>query len=264
MSPSELERSLESQIAPWLEHMRWRRDFEQWRNKRLWQENFQADALADVRRRGKLTPEMRVLDLGAGMGGFAVALAKEHPNLIALDYNFAYCEITRTRGRRYSLDLRMLVAAGEALPFASGSFARLTCWDVVEHVQDPARLFSEIASVLEPGGCAFVTVINRFGLVDPHYHLRFVNWMPRRLGEKYIAWRQREKQTPLRDRQKLGEMHYFTYPAVVRLAARHGLRVEDLSASRSRLRRLPRPLGDVLYVLWRSIGIGTMLLIFSK
>jgi ubiquinone/menaquinone biosynthesis C-methylase UbiE len=264
MTGTEIERSLEAQIEPWLQHMRWRTDFDEWRRKRLWQENYQAEALADVRRYGGGNPQTRVLDLGAGMGGFAVALAREQGEVIAMDYNPTYCEIARTRARRYDLDLPALVAAGEALPFASESFGVLTCWDVVEHVQDPGQLFAEIARVLKPQGHAFVTVINRFALVDPHYHLRFVNWLPRVLGEKYIVWRQRSKATPLRDRQELSAMHYFTYGAAERLAARWGLSMRDLNAPRSRFRRLPRPLGALLYRSWRTGGMGTYRLVLTK
>ena len=87
---------------------------------------------------------------------------------------------------------------------------------------DRTTLFSEIARVLRPAGRAFVTVINRLALVDPHYHLRFVNWLPRNIGERYIAWRRRTKDSPLRDRQKLGDMHYFTFGGAARLAASFG------------------------------------------
>ncbi len=264
MTSEEIERTLEAQIDPWLQHMRWRADFDEWRRKRLWQENYQAEALADVRRYGQGVTRTRMLDLGAGMGGFAVARAREQCPVVAMDYNPAYAEITRTRARRYEIELPALVAAGEALPFANQSFGLLTCWDVVEHVQDPVQLFSEIARVLEPNGRALVTVINRFALVDPHYHLRFVNWLPRPLAEKYIAGRQRTKSTPLRDRQKLSEMHYFTYGGAVGLAARFGMTVQDLNATHSRFTRLPKPLGRALYWLWRSLGMGTYRLALTK
>ena len=76
MSSSTIDKELEAQIDPWLQHMRWRADFEEWRLKRIWQENYQSEALADIKRHGgTANANMRVLDLGAGMGGFAVALA---------------------------------------------------------------------------------------------------------------------------------------------------------------------------------------------
>ncbi|MGB8646322.1 MAG: methyltransferase domain-containing protein [Anaerolineae bacterium] len=261
----DIDKALEAQIDPWLTHMRWRADFDEWRKKRLWQENYQQEALADLNRFAKATPiQTRVLDLGAGMGGFAVALARTERQVVAMDYNLAYCEITRTRARRYGLNLPALKGAGEALPFANTAFGILTCWDVVEHVQDPEKLLSEIARVLQPDGRAFITVINRYALVDPHYHLRFINWLPRPLAEKYIGWRQRTKKTPLQDKQKLSEMHYYTYGAAVQLAARFGFETQDLNALHSRFNRLPRPLGRALYLAWRTFGMGTYRLVLIK
>src|SRR5581483_11417248 len=103
----------------------WRADFAEWRHKRIWQENYQEAALQEVRRvagavlqdppAASAKPRLRVLDLGAGMGGFAVAMRRTGAAILALDYNFSYCEITRSRARRYSLDLPALVGAGEAL-----------------------------------------------------------------------------------------------------------------------------------------------------
>jgi len=251
--------------------MRWRADFADWKQKRLWQENYQRDALDEVRAmetrflgENGFPSHARVLDLGAGMGGFAVAMHRAGESIIAFDYNFAYCEIARTRARRYALNLPVLVGAGEALPFAAKSFQIVTCWDVLEHVQEPEQLLHEIARVLDDDGLAFMTVINRFALVDPHYHLRFVNYLPRALGEKYIAWRQRTKNSELRDKQKLSEMHYFTYPAFETFAAQFGFRVHDVQRAHSRFQNYPRPIGDILYDSWRALGMGTYRLVLQK
>jgi 2-polyprenyl-3-methyl-5-hydroxy-6-metoxy-1,4-benzoquinol methylase len=259
----EIERALETQIEPWLTHMRWRADFAEWRKKRLWQENYQGNTLAEIARYAP-SNNARVLDLGAGMGGFAVAMQSAGERIVAFDYNFAYCEIARTRAKRYDLDLAALVGAGEALPFASKSFHVVTCWDVLEHVQEPTHLLCEIARVLEDDGIAFMTVINRFALVDPHYHLYFVNYLPRSLGETYIAWRQRTKESALRDKQKLSEMHYYTYGAFENFAAKFGFRIQDLQREHSRFQKYPQPLGNALYDSWRTFGMGTYRLVLQK
>ncbi len=258
----EIESELERQIEPWLAHMRWRADYDEWRKKRIWQENYQRETIAEVE--NLAAREGRVLDLGAGMGGFAVAMQRKGECIVAFDYNFAYCEIARTRAKRYDLNLAALVGAGEALPFADKSFHVVTCWDVLEHVQTPEHLLGEIARVLDDDGIAFMTVINRYALVDPHYHLRFVNYMPRALGEKYIVLRQRTKDSALRDRQKLSEMHYYTFGGFQQLAAKFGFRVQDLQRANSRFKKYPQPVGDALYGSWRRFGMGTYRLVLRK
>ncbi len=259
----EIERALEAQIEPWLAHMRWRADFQEWRTRRIWQEDYQRDALAEI---AQYAPhnKARVLDLGAGMGGFAVAMQRAGERIVACDYNFAYCEIARTRAQRYNMNLPALGAAGEALPFADATFHIVTCWDVLEHVQAPTRLLAEIARVLDDDGIAFVTVINRFALVDPHYHLRFVNYLPRPLGEKYIALRQRTKTSALRDKQNLSAMHYYTYGAFEKFAAQFGFQVTDLNRAKSRFQKYPRAVGEALYDAWRTFGMGTYRVILLK
>jgi len=66
---------------------------------------------------------------------------------------------------------------GEQLPFKD-SFDIVTCWDVLEHVQDPERVLREINRVLKSQGRLFITVVNKYAIRDPHYHLAFINWLP--------------------------------------------------------------------------------------
>ena len=54
--------------------MRWRADFADWRERRLWQERYQADRLRQIERFCGPVAGRRVLDLGCGMGGLVVAL----------------------------------------------------------------------------------------------------------------------------------------------------------------------------------------------
>lgn len=247
----DIETELVQRIDPWLQHMRWRRDFAAWRERRLFQEHYQEGRLAQVRRcLGSLSGK-RLLDLGAGMGGFAVAAAREGAEVYAAEFNAAYCQITALRGRRYSLALPVLQAAGEALPFPEGSFEAVCAWDVLEHVRDPARVLAEVHRVLHPGGVFLLTVVNRLAFRDPHYHLPLLNWIPRPWAECWIRRAARGKeQAQFADRQRLSEMHYFTWGALRCLAGGVGFRVEDLrenqAGPRSRyggLRRLLRCIG---------------------
>lgn len=222
-------------IDPWLQHMAWRADFNSWRHKRLHSEHYQNEALNQVTRQTGALTDRKLLDLGCGMGGFAVAASFQGARVTALDYNAAYCAITRARGDLYDLDLPVLRGAGEALPLPDAHYDIVTAWDVLEHVQDPHRMISEIGRVLRPEGVAFITAINRFAFRDPHYHLPLINYLPRPIAERLISGVGRSKRgASFRDRQRLSEMHYFTIGGFRRLAARHGFRVIDLDEERVR------------------------------
>ncbi|HWQ14946.1 MAG TPA: class I SAM-dependent methyltransferase [Roseiflexaceae bacterium] len=233
---------LETAIDPWLRHMAWRRDYAIWRERRINQERYQDERLAQLERVAGPLPGLRLLDLGAGMGGFAVAAALRGARVTACEYNRAYCVIIRLRAARYGLRLPVSNAAGEDLPLPDAAFDAAVCWDVIEHVRDPERVLRELARVLRPGGTALVTVINRRAWVDPHYHIRGINYLPRPLAERVIAWRGRTKEgAAFRDMQRLSEMHYYRYGDFARLAARCGFTLRDLREEQLREGRLPSP-----------------------
>src|SRR4030042_911296 len=52
----------------------------------------------------------------------------------------------------------LAVAAGERLPFADGSFDRVVCTEVLEHVPHDQPLVNEFVRVLRPGGAMAVSV----------------------------------------------------------------------------------------------------------
>lgn len=271
---------LEQAIEPWLSHMTWRRDFAEWRERRLNQELYQGERLALLERVAGTLAGLRLLDLGAGMGGFAVAAALHGATVTACEYNPSYCRIIALRARRHGLVLPILNAAGEGLPFADSSFDALISWDVIEHVRSPELMLREIARVLRPGGHALVTVINRRAWVDPHYHLRGINYLPRLLAERIIERRGRSKQgAAFTDMQRLSEMHYFTYGQFVRLARRCGFTTRDLredllaegrlhspKVSRRAIRTLLRRLGleRIAYRLQRAWYVGMFELALEK
>ena len=220
-------------IDPWLQHMRWRSDFTAWRHKRLHSEDYQDETLGQVVEIAGPLAGAQILDLGCGMGGFAVAASLQGADVTALDYNPAYCAITAVRGERHHLTLPVCNAAGEALPLPAARYDIVTAWDVIEHVQDPARMLAESARVLRPGGYVFLTAINRYAYRDPHYHLPLINYLPRPVAEAIIRLRGRTKGgAPFSDRQRLSEMHYFTFGEFVALARRYGFATLDLDERR--------------------------------
>jgi SAM-dependent methyltransferase len=276
MTPDpELDAQIAAAIEPWLAHMRWRKDFVAWRQRRIRQEDYQAERVVEVRAAlGGQFASKRVLDLGSGMGGGLVALRRAGLDVVGLDYNPAYCRIAQLRGQRYGLRLPLTVGAGEHLPFPAGTFDGILCLDVLEHVQAPARVLAEMRRVLRPGGVVLTTVPNRFAFRDPHYHLPGINWLPRPLAERLIRLLGHGKTegSQLTDRQALSELHTYTWGGFARLAQRHGFRAVDaveerlgagevrqLRGPRRRLLDLARRLGlwRPLYALYRWGWAGT-------
>ncbi len=259
MNQTHDEAALIEQIDRWVTPMRWRPDYEAWREKRIWQERYQAERLELIKRFGGDMAHRSILEISCGMGGTLVALAQAGAHPVATEFNRDYCHIAKARGARYDLNLPIFNAVGEAIPFADNSFDLAICWDIVEHVQNPAHMLAELRRVIKPGGRVLLTIINRWAWRDPHYHIRGLNWLPRSLADRLVAQRIASKrEMGLQDRQKLSDMHYFTMPQFRKLAAEHGFRVSDMEAvtiqqgAKRRATGIKGRLRDIAY----KLGVG--------
>ncbi len=228
-SREEIDRELASLLEPGLRANAWRSDYEAFRQHRLWDEQHHERRVRILRREWRGRIPNPVLDLGSGRGGLAVALSQEGYRVVALDLRHRCCRGARLRGQRYALELPAVRARAEQLPFSNATFGAVVCRDVTEHCLHPAHLLAEIWRVLRAGGSCFITVINRWCWVDPHYHLAGIAFLPRSLGERYIALRGRSKQST-GDHQRLSDMHYFSYGEFIRWARGFGFAVRDLRA----------------------------------
>jgi SAM-dependent methyltransferase len=154
----------------------------------------------------------KVLDLGAGRGRFLIALTKRGGNGVGLELNPAY--IKEAQGLASEAGVRVVITegVGEKLPFGNSEFTFANLSEVLEHVENPVKVLEELNRVLIKGGKAYVSIPNRFGFKDPHYHLYGINWMPRAWSEMVIRFLERGKnEGGEAGRQKLSEMHYTTY-----------------------------------------------------
>jgi ubiquinone/menaquinone biosynthesis C-methylase UbiE len=104
------------------------------------------------------TPGRRVLDVGAGIGRWAVYLARNgiHP-IVALDYAPHGSRVTRAWARREGLAIDAATGDAVALPFASGTFDAIVAALVLENLnrQDKQTAIGDLQRVAMPQGRAF-------------------------------------------------------------------------------------------------------------
>jgi ubiquinone/menaquinone biosynthesis C-methylase UbiE len=270
----EADLELRQLIRRWTDHMQWRSDLNEWRERRFHQEEHQEGRILDLENMFGGLSNRKILECGCGMGGLAVALSWRGAQATALDFNHDYCRITQLRGIKNGLALPVVNGAGEALPFKDGSFELATCLDVLEHVRQAPEVIQELARVLRPGGVAVATATNRLAFRDPHYHIRGINWLPRPLAEIVIGRIGRSKAfSQFKDRQTLSEMHYFTYRSLRKACKLAGFQVLDARQYRLYCRLRPRaatdvtgiaravllaPLVSVGYAAYRLLVMGTL------
>jgi GT2 family glycosyltransferase/SAM-dependent methyltransferase len=103
--------------------------------------------------------DKEVLDLGSGEGYGAFLLAHEARQVVGLD--IALEAVAHASSKYAAANLSFLVASALAVPFKQGTFDAITCFEVIEHITDAARLLAEIKRVLRPGGIVLISTPNK-------------------------------------------------------------------------------------------------------
>jgi SAM-dependent methyltransferase len=106
------------------------------------------------------------LDAGCGEGLFVRFLDgfRKFDRIVHVD-------LQKPEADRFQLDSRHEIAAGSIvdLPFNDGSFDFVFCTEVLEHVEDDARAFSEISRVLKANGLALLSTPTPPAPADPEH-----------------------------------------------------------------------------------------------
>ncbi len=103
----------------------------------------------------QLTPGMKVLDAGCGLGDDAFRIAeiiKPCGKVIGIDASVAMIEKARTNELAKQLPVQFQSGDVKALPFPDNSFARCRIDRVLQHIPQPQKAVSELVRVLEPDG----------------------------------------------------------------------------------------------------------------
>ena len=171
-----------------------------------------------------LTGSARAADLGAGTGIIRKALEVESGNPIyglEIDSQFIVEKERMVRG-----DVLRI-------PFASESLDFVMLNHLYEHVPDAGALFRETYRVLRPGGRAYVTAGSRLAIVEPHYRLPFLSWLPKGSAGAYLRITRRGR--------SYDDIQFLTYRPLTRLMRSAGFIIHDVTE---------RAIDDLIRVAW--------------
>lgn len=128
-------------------------------------------------------PGARILDVGAGAGVIAVQLAERAGPTGRVD------AVDLDDQRIVQEGFTFARVEGMTLPYPDESFDIVVSNHVIEHVGDRSAQLDhlrEIRRVLRGSGLAYLAVPNRWALIEPHYHLALLSWLPKPLADRYL------------------------------------------------------------------------------
>jgi len=99
--------------------------------------------------------DMRVLDIGSGIGGTARYIAAQFGSRVSgVDLTPEYVDIANVLSKRVSLDhtVDFCAASALAMPFDDACFDAAVTLHVAMNVRDRVSFYAEIARVIKPGG----------------------------------------------------------------------------------------------------------------
>lgn len=126
---------------------------------------------------------IRMLEVGTGSGGIAHYFGTHSTIRCEVDAVDIHDNRLVTEGYRYHQ------VHDTQLPFPDDSFDVVLTNHVIEHVGDEQAQhlhLAELHRVLSPDGVGYLAVPNRWMLVEPHYKLAFLSWLPHDWRTPYL------------------------------------------------------------------------------
>ena len=126
---------------------------------------------------GLLRQSPVVLDIGSGTGLIKRWLGDRYGRRIfGIEPDFRWSEVRED----------LIAADASALPVRTNSVDLILCNNVYEHVRAQEELLREMYRALRPSGKVYFTVGSRFQVMEPHFRLPFLSWLPPRAAERYL------------------------------------------------------------------------------
>ncbi len=140
-----------------------------------------------VSNRQNLAANSSFLEIGCGTAPLLVAAARRFNKVVGVDIAFRWLVLAKKRLAEASLELTLICACAEALPFPDESFDRVVADSVLEHLSDQRLALAQCHRVTTPTGYLFVSTPNRFSLgPDPQAGIWAGGMLPKRWLAAYV------------------------------------------------------------------------------
>jgi SAM-dependent methyltransferase len=163
----------------------------------------------------------KILDFGYGDGQITNSLREKGYNIIGLDNSKGNYE----KASSWFPECDFRLYDGLNIPFEENSFDTVILNDVLEHIPYDLidKLIVGIKKVLKPNGVIYISVTNKFGLIEPHTRIPFITWFPK------IFWKYIEKVYKSRTHYRISNIYPYSFTRLSSFCKRHNLDFKDYS-----------------------------------
>lgn len=157
---------------------------------------------------------MRCLEVGTGSGIMSQVFNHYFQQFITLDVQDLRIEKAK--------DINFQLIDSIQLPFSDASFDFVIHTHVYQYINQPDKhkALGEIHRVLRPGGTCYFATTNKYALVDPHFNVPLLGYLPSALAGRVLKW--------VTGRYQNYEIYSDSYRMLQRRLRQHFL-VEDLT-----------------------------------
>jgi SAM-dependent methyltransferase len=129
----------------------------------------------------------KLLEIGCGTGPLLVAASRRFQQVVGIDIAFRWLVVGKKRLAEAGLDVPLICACAEALPFPDQSFDCVAADSVIEHTTSQVDSLKEARRVMGKGGRLFLSTPNRLSIgPDPHTGLPAGGMLPQKLTASYV------------------------------------------------------------------------------
>jgi ubiquinone/menaquinone biosynthesis C-methylase UbiE len=130
------------------------------------------------------TRSLSCLDIGCSSGIITFLLGEHFQRAIGIDIDEEALQYAQSNSA--SANVFFLKADSMSLPLPSRSMDVVICNHIYEHVPKVERMIGEIFRVLKDDGFCYFSAGNRLMIIEGHYGLPFLSWVPEPIAHRYL------------------------------------------------------------------------------
>jgi len=127
---------------------------------------------------------LNCLDIGCSSGIITSSLGEHFQLAVGLDIDQEAVEYAKVHTS--PTHAQFLIADSMALPLQNNSIDVIVCNHIYEHVPYADQMMDEVYRVLKEEGFCYFSAGNKYMVIEAHYGLPFLSWVPKPIAHCYL------------------------------------------------------------------------------